>query len=99
MSLIAYYMKLFLVNIHFVKAAKVVFDANNGRSKGYGFVRFGDENERSQAMTEMNGAYCSSGPMRIGAATPRKSFGYQQQYSSHGKIIISHAFGLHLLKG
>ncbi|KAJ7958128.1 Polyadenylate-binding protein [Quillaja saponaria] len=62
-----------------VKAAKVVFDANSGRSKGYGFVRFGDENERSQAMTEMNGLYCSSRPMRIGAATPRKSSGYQQQ--------------------
>ncbi|WOH02880.1 hypothetical protein DCAR_0522270 [Daucus carota subsp. sativus] len=49
-----------------VKAAKVVIDANTGRSKGYGFVRFGDDNERSQAMTEMNGAYCSSRAMRIG---------------------------------
>ncbi|KAL0323085.1 UNVERIFIED_CONTAM: Polyadenylate-binding protein RBP47C' [Sesamum angustifolium] len=67
-----------------VKAAKVVIDANTGRSKGYGFVRFGDDNERSQAMTEMNGVYCSSRPMRIGAATPRKSSGYQQQYSSQG---------------
>ncbi|CAN4092756.1 unnamed protein product [Withania somnifera] len=67
-----------------VKAAKVVIDANTGRSKGYGFVRFGDDNERSQAMTEMNGVYCSSRPMRIGAATPRKSSGYQQQFSSQG---------------
>uniref|UniRef100_A0A9I9DD97 RRM domain-containing protein n=1 Tax=Cucumis melo TaxID=3656 RepID=A0A9I9DD97_CUCME len=67
-----------------VKAAKVVIDANTGRSKGYGFVRFGDDNERSQAMTEMNGIYCSSRPMRIGAATPRKSSGYQQQHSSQG---------------
>ncbi|KAL2458925.1 Polyadenylate-binding protein RBP47C [Forsythia ovata] len=67
-----------------VKAAKVVIDASTGRSKGYGFVRFGDDNERSQAMTEMNGVYCSSRPMRIGAATPRKSSGYQQQYSSQG---------------
>ncbi|PIN12812.1 Apoptosis-promoting RNA-binding protein TIA-1/TIAR (RRM superfamily) [Handroanthus impetiginosus] len=67
-----------------VKAAKVVIDVNTGRSKGYGFVRFEDDNERSQAMTEMNGVYCSSRPMRIGAATPRKSSGYQQQYSSQG---------------
>ncbi|PKI44751.1 hypothetical protein CRG98_034860 [Punica granatum] len=67
-----------------VKAAKVVFDVNTGRSKGYGFVRFGDDNERTQAMTEMNGVYCSSRPMRIGAATPRKSSGYQQQHSSQG---------------
>lgn len=69
-----------------VKAAKVVIDATTGRSKGYGFVRFGDDNERSQAMTEMNGVYCSSRPMRIGAATPRKSSGYQQQYSSPGNV-------------
>ncbi|XP_077213019.1 polyadenylate-binding protein RBP47-like [Tasmannia lanceolata] len=65
-----------------VKGAKVVIDANTGRSKGYGFVRFGDDNERSRAMTEMNGAYCSSRPMRIGVATPRKSS--QQSYSSQG---------------
>ncbi|XWS25661.1 hypothetical protein CRYUN_Cryun27aG0086700 [Craigia yunnanensis] len=49
-----------------------------------GFVRFGDDTERSQAMTEMNGVYCSSRPMRIGAATPRKSSGSLQQYSSQG---------------
>ncbi|KAI5393100.1 polyadenylate-binding protein RBP47C [Lathyrus oleraceus] len=67
-----------------VKAAKVVYDANTGRSKGYGFVRFGDESERSQAMTEMNGVYCSTRPMRIGAATPRKSSGYQQGGQSNG---------------
>ncbi|CAH9111234.1 unnamed protein product [Cuscuta epithymum] len=67
-----------------VKAAKVVIDANTGRSKGYGFVRFGDDSERLQAMTEMNGAYCSSRAMRIGAATPRKSSGYQQQHPSPG---------------
>ncbi|KAK4481499.1 hypothetical protein RD792_012399 [Penstemon davidsonii] len=67
-----------------VKAAKVVIDANTGRSKGYGFVRFGDDSEKSQAMTEMNGVFCSSRPMRIGAATPRKSSGYQQPYSPQG---------------
>lgn len=70
-----------------VKGAKVVFDSNTGRSKGYGFVRFGDDSERTQAMTEMNGVYCSSRPMRIGLATPRKSSGYQQQYPSQGMCI------------
>ncbi|KAL6656156.1 hypothetical protein ACP70R_006982 [Stipagrostis hirtigluma subsp. patula] len=58
-----------------VKGAKVVIDANTGRSKGYGFVRFGDDNEKTHAMTEMNGVYCSTRPMRIGPATPRKSSG------------------------
>lgn len=77
--------ELFASKYPSVKAAKVVIDANTGRSKGYGFVRFGDDNERTQAMTEMNGVYCSTRPMRIGPATPRKSIGYQQGgYSSNG---------------
>ncbi|KAF5176665.1 Polyadenylate-binding protein rbp47 [Thalictrum thalictroides] len=67
-----------------VKGAKVVIDANTGRSKGYGFVRFGDDNERSRAINEMNGVFCSSRAMRIGVATPRKAPGHQQQYSSQG---------------
>ncbi|XP_011092727.1 polyadenylate-binding protein RBP47-like isoform X2 [Sesamum indicum] len=66
-----------------VKGAKVVVDSNTGRSKGYGFVRFGDENDKSRAMTEMNGVYCSSRPMRIGVATPKKP-SPQQLYSSQG---------------
>ncbi|XP_020090534.1 polyadenylate-binding protein RBP47-like [Ananas comosus] len=58
-----------------VKGAKVVMDANTGRSKGYGFVRFGNADEKALAMNEMNGVYCSSRPMRIGPATPRKFSG------------------------
>ncbi|RZC45626.1 hypothetical protein C5167_038571 [Papaver somniferum] len=71
-----------------VKGAKVVIDANTGRSKGYGFVRFGDDSEMSRAMTEMNGVYCSSRAMRIGPATPRKSAAYQQQQSSQALLLI-----------
>ncbi|GAY58190.1 hypothetical protein CUMW_185220, partial [Citrus unshiu] len=79
-----------------VKGAKVIIDSNTGRTKGYGFVRFGDENERSRAMTEMNGVYCSSRPMRIDVATPKKASGYQQQYSSQALdlLINDHSFSL-----
>ncbi|XP_077253938.1 polyadenylate-binding protein RBP45-like isoform X2 [Tasmannia lanceolata] len=63
-----------------VKGAKVVTDRTTGRSKGYGFVRFGDESEQLRAMTEMNGMYCSTRQMRIGPATTKKNTGAQQQY-------------------
>ncbi|XP_057495949.1 polyadenylate-binding protein RBP47-like isoform X1 [Actinidia eriantha] len=69
-----------------IKGAKVVVDANTGRSKGYGFVRFSDENERSRAITEMNGMYCSSRAMRLGVATPKKQSGHQQ-YSSQALVL------------
>ncbi|XP_008796097.2 polyadenylate-binding protein RBP45 [Phoenix dactylifera] len=64
-----------------VKGAKVVSDRLTGRSKGYGFVRFSDSNEQTRAMNEMNGVYCSSRPMRIGAAASKKAGA--QQYSSN----------------
>ncbi|KAL1557965.1 Polyadenylate-binding protein rbp47 [Salvia divinorum] len=64
-----------------VKDAKVVVDLNTGRSKGYGFVRFNDENEKSKAVAEMNGVECSNRPMRIGVATPKKYSSQQQHYS------------------
>lgn len=65
-----------------VRGAKVVTDPNTGRSKGYGFVKFADETERNRAMTEMNGVYCSTRPMRISAATPKKTTSFQQQYGT-----------------
>ncbi|KAF3958809.1 hypothetical protein ACB098_06G039200 [Castanea mollissima] len=63
-----------------VKGAKVVTDRATGRSKGYGFVRFGDEGEQLRSMTEMNGQYCSSRPMRIGPAATKKPVVGGQQY-------------------
>ncbi|PIA27451.1 hypothetical protein AQUCO_07700012v1 [Aquilegia coerulea] len=63
-----------------VKGAKVVTDRITGRSKGYGFVKFADGNEQMRAMTEMNGQFCSTRPMRIGPATNKKNMGGQQQF-------------------
>jgi len=64
-----------------VKGAKVVTDRATGRSKGYGFVRFGDESEQLRSMNEMNGMVCSTRPMRIGpAATKKPVSGGGQQY-------------------
>ncbi|GAB4846151.1 Polyadenylate-binding protein rbp45 [Ancistrocladus abbreviatus] len=65
-----------------VKGAKVITDHTTGRSKGYGFVRFGDESEQLRAMTEMNGLLCSTRPMRIGPAANKKPSGIQQKASS-----------------
>ncbi|XP_031563267.1 tRNA selenocysteine 1-associated protein 1-like [Actinia tenebrosa] len=54
------------------KAAKVVLDAA-GNSRGYGFVRFFDENEHKKAMTEMQGVVgCGGKPLRVSAATPKR---------------------------
>lgn len=64
---------LFKARYPSVKSAKIIFDKFTGRSKCYGFVQFGDANEKIQALTEMNGAYCSTRPMRIGPTPNKKS--------------------------
>lgn len=73
-----------------VKSAKVVVDPNSGRSKGYGFVRFSDETERARAITEMNGAFCSNRPMRVGVATPKKASPHQQLSSQ--AVVLAGGF-------
>ena len=61
----------FQVQYPSVKSAKVVTDATTSLSRGYGFVRFGDEVEQRRAIVEMQGRYCGSRPMRISLATPK----------------------------
>lgn len=68
-----------------VKGAKIVTDRMTGRTKGYGFVKFGDESEQLRAMTEMNGKFCSTRPMRIGPASNNKSVAsYQNTQDTQG---------------
>ncbi|CAL9111960.1 unnamed protein product, partial [Musa acuminata var. zebrina] len=73
----------FMTRYASVKGAKVVTDRLTGRSKGYGFVKFGDLSEQTRAMTEMNGIYCSTRPMRIGPAANKNTLGTQQQYPTN----------------
>lgn len=77
-----------------VKGAKVVNDRMTGRSKGYGFVKFGDEAEQLHAMTEMNGRYCSSRPMRIGPAANKKTVAGQsyQNGTFHNFLLLKLLF-------
>ncbi|OVA10553.1 RNA recognition motif domain [Macleaya cordata] len=79
-----------------IKGAKVVTDRTTGRSKGYGFVRFGDESEQIRAMNEMNGMFCSTRPMRIGPATTKKNVGGQQSYPKGCQEALSNR-GLELI--
>lgn len=56
-----------------VRGAKVITDVATGRSKGYGFVRFGDEAERDRALVVMSGKVVASRAIRVSQATAKKS--------------------------
>ena len=40
------------------KSAKIMTDPISGMSRGYGFVRFSDEQDQQRALSEMQGVYC-----------------------------------------
>ena len=66
---------------HSVKEAKVIIDNITRRSKGYGFVRFGNEKEKARAIIVMNGMLCSSRPMLVEPVT-KKTTVYQQPFAT-----------------
>jgi len=53
--------------------AKVIVDVETGKTKSYGFVRFGSKTHRQRALEEMNGAKIGERCVRVGEATPRRS--------------------------
>lgn len=57
------------------KSAKIMTDPISGQSRGYGFVRFADEVEQQRSLTEMQGVFVGSRPMRISTATPKNKGG------------------------
>jgi RNA recognition motif-containing protein len=74
---------LFQARFPSCKSAKIMTDAMSGQSRGYGFVRFSDENDQQRALVEMQGVYCGNRPMRISTATPKNrgnhGFGHGHQ--------------------
>ncbi|KAL1915515.1 uncharacterized protein VTP21DRAFT_6639 [Calcarisporiella thermophila] len=62
---------IFQSRYRFFKSARIMTDPATGMSRGYGFVRFTNEDDRNRALAECNGMFCGSRPMRISMATPK----------------------------
>ncbi len=75
------------------KMAKIMTDPVTGASRCYGFVRFSNEQEQQRAITEMQGFYCGSRPMRISIATPKNQSKNAQVASllhQHAQVAVHH---------
>lgn len=53
------------------KSAKIMTDPRTGLTRGYGFVRFSDQNDQQRALMEMQGYIIGSRPIRVSVATPK----------------------------
>ena len=54
-----------------VRGAKLIIDPRTGQSRGFAFVRFGSDEERLQAIEELNGSHICGRPIRVSTATLR----------------------------
>ena len=54
-----------------VKSAKVIFDRESGRSKGFGFVEMDDSAQAEEAIRALDGQDLQGRPLRVSEARPR----------------------------
>jgi RNA recognition motif-containing protein len=54
-----------------VTSAKVIMDRESGRSKGFGFVEMGSEQEAQAAMQGMNGKDMEGRALKVNEAKPK----------------------------
>ncbi len=55
-----------------VRSAQVVTDRDTGRSKGFGFVEYGDANAARAAIAAMNGKESGGRALTVNEARPRE---------------------------
>ncbi|KAI1849214.1 hypothetical protein JX266_005175 [Neoarthrinium moseri] len=75
---------LFQARFPSCKSAKIMTDQQTGQSRGYGFVRFSNEQDQQRALVEMQGVYCGNRPMRVSPATPKNRSHQGGQFQNFG---------------
>ncbi|AGO12774.1 AaceriADR307Wp [[Ashbya] aceris (nom. inval.)] len=65
--------ELFISRYSSTLNAKIVFDQGTGVSKGYGFVKFGNEAEQQRSLLEMQGVFLNGRAIRVSTTSKNKS--------------------------
>jgi len=58
-----------------VQSAQVIMDRETGRSKGFGFVEMGNNNEAQAAISALNGKESEGRTLTVNEARPREDRG------------------------
>ena len=58
-----------------VQSAQVIMDRDTGRSKGFGFVEMGNDNEAQAAIQALNGKQVGGRQLTVNEARPREDRG------------------------
>ncbi len=55
-----------------VASARVITDRESGRSKGFGFVEFENDEDNQKAIDQLNGKELDGRPINVGLARPKE---------------------------
>src|SRR5262249_39108309 len=67
-----------------VQLAQLITDRDTGRSKGFGFVEMGSDQEAQAAITGMNGQMVDGRPLTVNEAKPKEDRGGRGGYGGGG---------------
>eukprot|EP00262_Sarcandra_glabra_P009693 TRINITY_DN2421_c0_g1_i1.p1 TRINITY_DN2421_c0_g1~~TRINITY_DN2421_c0_g1_i1.p1 ORF type:complete len:158 (-),score=42.82 TRINITY_DN2421_c0_g1_i1:225-698(-) len=67
-----------------VVEARVITDRDTGRSRGFGFVNFADDQSASKALSDMDGQELNGRNIRVSYANDRPSGGFRGGYGGGG---------------
>ena len=62
-----------------ITEAKVICDRDSGRSRGFGFVTFTEDEAAEKALSAMNGFELDGRPIRVDFAQDRRGGGYRDR--------------------
>lgn len=65
-------LKDFFAQIGPVASARVITDRDSGRSKGFGFVQFENDEDNQKAVDQLNGKELDGRPITVSLARPRE---------------------------
>ena len=63
-----------------VTSSKVITDKITGRSRGFGFVEMGDDDEGKQAIEKLNGTEFKGRELNVSVARPREDSGNRNNF-------------------
>ena len=77
-------LKDFFMGAGNVTDAAIITDRDTGRSKGFGFVEFGSDEDAGRAQTMFNGAQLKNRTLKVDLAKPREDKGGGRRGNSGG---------------
>lgn len=92
----AHLLSLFQSHFNSIKTVRVMTDPSTGISRCFGFVRFSNEEDRRNALVEMNGKWLGGRQIRVALASPKHQNNNNNNHNNNGMNISMNNMGMNM---